>query len=162
GQRYDSTGTPLGGEFQVNTYTTSGQGRPAVAGDGAGNFVVVWESGGSAGSDTFGLSIQGQRYTAGVPILGRKILVKDPTGSEPGRTVIALGKESATDIGSAIVGDPVANGATLRVIAKGTTPSDQTYPLDAAGWRAAGTGVGFKYSGPTGADGDPVGKVLIK
>src|SRR5439155_1107071 len=58
-------------------------------------------------------------------------------------------------------GDPVANGATLRVIAKGHTPSDQTYLLDAAGWRAAGR-VGFKYAGPTGVDGDPVKKLLIK
>src|SRR2546430_390177 len=53
---------PVGGQFQVNTYTTSFQFRPAGTGDGAGNFVVVWESDGSAGSDTSGFSIQGQRY----------------------------------------------------------------------------------------------------
>ena len=32
GQRYASNGTPLGPEFRVNTYTTNGQGDPAVAG----------------------------------------------------------------------------------------------------------------------------------
>src|SRR5262249_7031485 len=149
------------GQFQVNTYTTSTQYIPAVTGDGTGSFVVVWASSGSPGSDTDVLSIQGQRFAAGRPILGKKLLVKNPTGSEPQRTVIALGTESATDIGPAILGDPVANGATLRVIAKGTTTSDQTYLLDAAGWSAAGT-VGFKYSGPTGGDGDPVKKILIK
>ena len=41
-QRYDSTGDPLGGEFRVNTYTTSHQSDPSVASDAAGNFVVVW------------------------------------------------------------------------------------------------------------------------
>ena len=44
GQRYDDGGAPLGAEFRVNTYTTSNQGRPAVASDAAGNFVVVWDS----------------------------------------------------------------------------------------------------------------------
>src|SRR5262249_40417323 len=104
---------------------------------------------------TDGSSIQG-RYAGG--ILGKKMLVKDPTGNEAQRLVVALGIATSA---RPIVGDPVANGATLRVIATGTTPSDQTYLLDAAGWSAAGT-VGFKYAGPTGGDGDPVKKVLIR
>src|SRR5689334_21844263 len=32
-QRYSSSGSPLGGEFSVNTYTTSAQSNPAVAMD---------------------------------------------------------------------------------------------------------------------------------
>ena len=44
GQRYDSTGAPLGTEFQVNTYTTGVQFRPAVAMTALGDFVVVWDS----------------------------------------------------------------------------------------------------------------------
>jgi hypothetical protein len=44
GQRYSASGTELGTEFQVNTYTTGRQAYPAVAAD-AGNFVVVWEDG---------------------------------------------------------------------------------------------------------------------
>ncbi len=66
GQRFDSAGTPLGTEFQVNTYTTSLQWLPAVAADAGGNFVVVWDSDGSSGSDTSRHSIQGQRYA--IPI----------------------------------------------------------------------------------------------
>ena len=54
GQRYDASGAPIGGEFQVNTYTTELSVHPSVASDAAGNFVVVWESDGSAGSDTSG------------------------------------------------------------------------------------------------------------
>lgn len=42
GQRFNSDGTPAGGEFQINTYTTGYQGAPAVAADATGSFVVVW------------------------------------------------------------------------------------------------------------------------
>jgi len=72
GQRYDANGTPMGGEFQVNSYTTSFQGRPGVAADPRGNFVVVWDSWGSYGTDTSYSSIQGQRYDAsGTPVGGQ-------------------------------------------------------------------------------------------
>ena len=42
-QRYDPAGVPLGGEFQVNAFTTDSPVCPAVAADGAGNFVIVWQ-----------------------------------------------------------------------------------------------------------------------
>jgi hypothetical protein len=87
--------------------------------------------------------------------------VTDLNRTEAKRRVIVLGRETSTDIGPAIVGNPVASGATLRVIAKGGVDSDQTYVLDASGWSTIG-GVGFRYLGPTGPDGDPVDKVLIK
>src|SRR5262252_6606152 len=58
GQRFDSTATPQGSEFRVNTYTTAGQVHPNVSMDGAGNFVVVWTSYGQLGvpfqGDVFG------------------------------------------------------------------------------------------------------------
>ena len=44
GQRYGSSGTPLGPEFRVNTFTTNPQGVAATAADAAGRFVVVWQS----------------------------------------------------------------------------------------------------------------------
>src|SRR5882762_383698 len=61
GQRYASSGAPLGPEFRVNTFTTSNQFGPAVASDASGNFVVVWTSQYQDGS-AFG--IFGQRYTS--------------------------------------------------------------------------------------------------
>ena len=70
GQRFDATGAPVGGEFQVNTYTTSFQGFPMAAAT-PGGFVVVWHSEGSSGTDTDGRSIQGQRFDAtGMPVGG--------------------------------------------------------------------------------------------
>ena len=71
-QRYESDGTPDGGEFQVNSYTSSHQYRPALAVNAQGNFVVVWESYGSYGTDTSRWSIQGQRFDAsGTPVGGQ-------------------------------------------------------------------------------------------
>jgi hypothetical protein len=180
GRRYDGTGAPVDGEFQVNSYTTSYQRRPSVAAQPANGFVVVWESYGQDGVDRGAF---GQRYvqratttsststtststtstsTLSSPlILGRKMLLKDPGRTEAKRRVIVIGRETSTDIGPDIVGDPVTNGATLRVIAKGGMISDETYVLDASGWSTIGN-VGFRYLGPTGPDGDPVERVLIK
>ncbi|MGB5343614.1 MAG: hypothetical protein WBP67_16140, partial [Thermoanaerobaculia bacterium] len=45
-------------------YTSNRQEFASVAVDGAGAFVVVWDSIGSAGTDISGSSIQGQRYEA--------------------------------------------------------------------------------------------------
>jgi hypothetical protein len=59
GQRYDADGVPLGGEFQVNTYTTGGQRFGAVAADADGNFVVFWSS-----ARPGGFTVVGQRYDA--------------------------------------------------------------------------------------------------
>ena len=58
GQRYASDGSAVGGQFQVNTYTTDYQYFSSVALDADGDFVVVWESEGSGGTDSDGLSIQ--------------------------------------------------------------------------------------------------------
>jgi len=69
GRIFTSNGAPIGPQAQVNTYTTDGQSDPAVGVDDEGNFVVVWESWGSGGSDDSGSSIQGRIYTSiGVPI----------------------------------------------------------------------------------------------
>ena len=79
-RRYDANGTPLGGEFQVNTYTTNSQRYPTVAADAAGNFVVVWESSGSSGTDSFA-SIQAQRYATNGNPLGGEFQVNTYTTS---------------------------------------------------------------------------------
>jgi len=42
GQFVHNDGSPVGGEFQVNTTTVSMQMQPVVASDGAGQFLVVW------------------------------------------------------------------------------------------------------------------------
>jgi hypothetical protein len=63
-RQYTSAGTALGPEFQVNSYTTGSQRAPSVAMGADGRFIVVWQSRGSAGTDTDGTSVQGQRYAS--------------------------------------------------------------------------------------------------
>jgi hypothetical protein len=86
GQRYASTGGPLGGEFRVNTYTPNHQGPayvasddqrgPAIASDSAGDFIIVWESrlqdGGLGG-------VFGQRYSSSGTPLGAEFRINTAT-----------------------------------------------------------------------------------
>jgi len=88
-QRYDGTGTPQGGQFQVNTYTTSSQGLPGVTADAAGNFVIVWGSTGSSGSDASLESVQGQRYDAAGVALGSQFQINTYTNNQQNFPVIA-------------------------------------------------------------------------
>lgn len=68
GRRFASDGSPIGAEFQVNSYGTGDQLWPSVALDASGRAAVVWMSNGSGDSDTSGWSIQGRRFEAdGLP-----------------------------------------------------------------------------------------------
>ncbi len=115
GQRYASDGSPAGGEFQVNTYTTSFQTFPSVSMDAEGDFVVVWDSDGSGGTDSSGDSIQGQRYASdGSPVGGEFQVNTYTTNSQvfPSVSMAASGdfvvvwqsSSSATDYSWSIVG----------------------------------------------------------
>ncbi len=79
GQRFDSVGTPFGGEFQVNTYTTQMQREPAVAADGAGNFVVTWISYGQDAASNWG--VFGQRFSSSGVKLGSEFPINSYTTS---------------------------------------------------------------------------------
>ena len=79
GRLYDGSLTPLTGDFQVNTYATGGQFYPAVAANAAGDFVVVWESIGSAGTDTDATGIQGQRFASSGAAQGSQFQVNTYT-----------------------------------------------------------------------------------
>jgi uncharacterized protein YfaP (DUF2135 family) len=66
-RRFDAFGSPVAGEFQVNTTTAGDQSQPAAASDYAGNFVVVWTSPDGAG----GTGVFGRRYdSSGSPLSG--------------------------------------------------------------------------------------------
>jgi hypothetical protein len=88
GRRFDSSGTPLGPEFVVNGYTTGAQQYAAVASDGPGNFVVVWQSldPGHAGVfgqrfDTAGATVGPEFLVAQVATLTGPRVTADATGS---------------------------------------------------------------------------------
>jgi hypothetical protein len=66
GRRFSAAGAALGGEFRVNTYTTSSQGSPSIAMDTDGDFVVAWDSYGQE-IGAVGFGVYAQRYnSAGV------------------------------------------------------------------------------------------------
>ncbi|MEZ0368414.1 MAG: hypothetical protein ACAI44_04920 [Candidatus Sericytochromatia bacterium] len=71
-QRYNSSGSALGSEFQVNTYTTDTQDLPAVAADSDGNFVIAWNS---ELQDGYVSGIYARRYDSTGTALGSEFLV---------------------------------------------------------------------------------------
>lgn len=70
GQRFDSAGAPVGSEFEISTSSYPGnKEKPSVAGDFAGNFVVVWEH--QRNDDQYPGSpeeIVGRRYDSSGPL----------------------------------------------------------------------------------------------
>ena len=75
-QRYDSTGVAVGPEFPVNTYTTDQQHFPSVDMDGAGNFVVVWQS---VAQDGDGTGVFGQLFDSAGSAVGSEFQVNTYT-----------------------------------------------------------------------------------
>jgi hypothetical protein len=168
GQRYDSSGVAQGSEFQVNTYWTSDQASPAVAADAAGNFVVVWYGNASAGSDTAGFSVHGQRYDSSGAAQGTEFQVNTYTTGGQHHPAVA-----ADPAGNFLVVWDYGNFAFQEIqgqrydssgAAQGTefqvntyTTSDQVNPAvaaDAAGnfvvvWRSIGSALlgGFSITG---------------
>ena len=87
-QRYDSGGNRLGAEFRVNSYTTANQANPVVASDAAGNFVVVWNSGGMKdGSQT---GVFGQRFGSAGNKLGGEFQVNSYTTGPQSYAAVAF------------------------------------------------------------------------
>jgi hypothetical protein len=90
-QQFDSLGLPVGTEFQVNSYTLGDQGRDSgpngasVARTAAGNFVVVWSSGGSYNQDGDGFGIFGQHFSASGAPVGSEFQVNTYTVGSQGK-----------------------------------------------------------------------------
>src|SRR5262249_51465497 len=76
-QRYSSSGSPMGGNFRVNTYSTSSQGQVRVADASNGDFLVVWQSFGV----TNHIGIFGQRYDSQGAALGGEFAISSNTAS---------------------------------------------------------------------------------
>ena len=80
-QRFDSAGSPIAGQFLVNSYTDGSQLEPDVGVAADGTFVVAWESNGSNGSDSAFYSVQAQRFSADGNAVGDQIQVNTYTTS---------------------------------------------------------------------------------
>ena len=84
---HDSTGSPLGSEFQVNTFTQSAQSQPQAILDAAGNFVIVWTSNLQDGSGT---GIYARLFTFDGVALGDEFQVNQETIANQTQPTIAL------------------------------------------------------------------------
>jgi hypothetical protein len=179
GQRYDAAGAPLGGEFQVNAHGDAGQGRPAVANTAGADFVVLWDSFDSAGSDADEKSIQGQILSPSVPTTTSSSVTSTtsstlpPTALMPGRILVVrlhrvlrlVARPLANESFALPAVDPtIAGGSKLHIIDTMTVFRSNLYQLPASGWTGLGSpaGVrGWRYRG-AGTQFDPCRTVLIK
>ncbi len=87
-QHYDAWGNAAGGEFRVNTTTTSFQNDPAIAALADGGFVVTWTTNSQDGD---GRGIYAQRYDASGNSVGSEFQVNTyTTGTQIMSTLAAL------------------------------------------------------------------------
>ena len=111
------------------------------------------------------LGFQLPGHAADQTVLGNSLVVKNPSTPDK-RKITAKGKESGTD--DSIVGNPVANGATLTITLGGGSPSNESYPVPTGTsgltgkpfWSGDPT-KGVKYKDPKGENG-PVKGAQIK
>jgi hypothetical protein len=85
GQRFASDGAPLGTEFQVNSFTTSGQRNAAIGADAPGNFTVVWQS---SLQDEDDCGVFGQRFASDGSPAGTEFQVTTVTLNDQDRPAV--------------------------------------------------------------------------
>jgi len=152
-QRYSAAGLPIGGEFHVNTYTTSEQGYPSVGMDSTGNFVVVWVD--YSTRDGSLSSIRGQRYSSSGATQGGEFLVNNTTNGYQYLPSVGM----ATDTGGFVVawttnfqGNPTDRSVRARRFdANGATLGDD--------FQVNTFGGSYQYNASVGVD--PVGNFAV-
>jgi hypothetical protein len=87
GQRFDSAGAAVGSEFQINTFTTSFQYGPSIAGGNDGSFVVAWSSFSQDGSSS---GIFSQRFNPDGSRQGSEFQVNSYTTSAQYAPALAM------------------------------------------------------------------------
>jgi hypothetical protein len=123
-QRYNASGTPLGAEFQVNTYTTGAQTFSTIAMDDDGDFVIAWDS---VDQDGSGTGIYAQRYSAAGVTLGGEFRVNTHTTGDqfiPAAAMNADGDFVIVWSGTGATGSP--RDVFAQRYAGGIRPSDIT------------------------------------
>ncbi len=158
--------TPHGAQFQVNTSTGSAQAKPAVACDGSGRFVVVWESYASAGNDSSARSIQARLVNADGAPAGPEFQVNTSTANDQTEPAVAMNPSGAFVV---VWESNHATGADYDIIAQrydaagakvggellvnsAYTAGDQSAPAVAM---ADGGDFVVVWRSPGGAGGDP-------
>jgi hypothetical protein len=89
-RRFASSGSPLGSDFVVNSYTGYYHLNPAIGVHEDGSFLVTWPSWGSLGSDSDEASIQGRWYLSSGAPAGDQFQVNSFTTSQQTEPSVAV------------------------------------------------------------------------
>jgi hypothetical protein len=111
-QRYTNSGVKLGGEFQVNGYTTGPQAVPAVASAADGSFVVAWQGYGQGGDYQ---DIFARRFSNAGVALGGEFQADSPFEGYEGAPAVAV-----TSTGFVVVWDDYNDVFARRYDTTGT------------------------------------------
>jgi hypothetical protein len=125
GQRFNASGSKVGPEFLVNTYTSDTQYSPQVALGRSGDFAVVWTSVGQDGSVT---GIFGQRFDAAGVKRGPEFQVNSYTTGTQGQPRVAVDR-----------------GGNFIVVWHSDTP-DQSFGIFGQRFDASGAKVGPEFA----------------
>jgi hypothetical protein len=122
-QRFDHLGTPVAGEFQVNSYTADVQLAPVAAMDAAGDFVISWSS---LGQDGDGYGVYANRYAAsGNSVVGPfRVNITTKAGQDSTSVAMDAGGDFGiawTDFSLSPAGNPTA--VNLRLYDSALTPA---------------------------------------
>lgn len=169
GQRYNSHGAKVGGQFTVNTTTANNQTNPSVASDAAGNFVVVWE--GDGAGDTNG--VFAQSFDSQGNAIGGETLVNTASGNNesmasvdmlrPGEFIVTWTGSDSDDDGVYVRQftnvRPTAGVSGAYTIAEGdslsldaSTSNDPDGTIASYEWDLDNDGVYGEAGEPTGAN----------
>ena len=87
-QRYNANATKIGGEFQVNQFTTNKQEAPRIAMDDNGAFVIAWQSFGQDASGGYG--VYARLYNENGNAVGNEFQVNEETASYQFEPAVAM------------------------------------------------------------------------
>ena len=116
-RRYDPFGVPIGGEFQVNAYSTGIQTSPAIAVDPEGNFVIVWH-----GHYQGDIEVLAKIYDAGGVARGPEFRVNTYTTGEQGNAAVAFVPGGGFVV---VWQDNAQDGSSAGVFAQRHSPSGE-------------------------------------
>ena len=121
-RRFNASGNPISGDFQVNTYTTGSQRLPAIAVNSAGRFVIVWWD--SDGHDGDSGGIFGQLYDDNGAAVGAEFPVNTYTTGAQQYPSVAMNASGEFVIAWESAGsDGDGYGIMARLFAASGTPA---------------------------------------
>lgn len=131
GRRYNDSGQPVTGEFQINDYTVRNQWWPKIAMDHFGSYTVVWQSDIQDGS---GRGVYARRYRSDHTTHSNEFVVttsvagdqdRPAVASDPaGNLVIVWQSENQDGSGLGIYGQRIETGTVPAVFASITAEEE--------------------------------------